>query len=132
MTPDEHAKLSVRDFGGKEEDYIDIHKYLDQTKIHFADFKHRAILHNSMGMKICEDVFGDYITNSDLKDIPVREISRRHILQDCGTVPTIEQTIHALTTNTYQKFNNPKKEDLSWLKNHRPQKEQKLQKLPIL
>ena len=117
MVPYDHALLSVRDFGGEPEDYIEIHKYLDETKLHFSDFKHRAILHNTFGIKVCEDVFGNSIQISTGKLIPVREIARRHILQDCNCVPTVEQTLTALVAGEYEKFNNPKKSDLEWIKN---------------
>lgn len=116
MTPDQHSALSVRDFGGEVKDYIEIHKFLDQTKFHFSDFRHRAILHNTLGMKLCEDIFGPAILNSNGHNIPVREVARRHILQDCGTVPTVKDTLLALEKGEYMKYNNPLKKDLTWLK----------------
>ena len=70
-----HARSSARKYGGEFEDYIHIHKWFDSTKGHFPNFKHRAILHNSFGMLLAEQVFGDYVTNSDGKMIEVRQIA---------------------------------------------------------
>jgi hypothetical protein len=89
-TPLLHSRSSVREFGGRIEDYIEIHKFFDSTKGHMPIFKHRAILHNSFGMLLAEQVFGDYITNSDGKMVEVRQIAYRHIYEDCGFIPTVE------------------------------------------
>lgn len=37
-----HAKNSSRRFRGKPEDYLEIHRWFDQTKAHLADARHRA------------------------------------------------------------------------------------------
>ena len=119
MTPDKHARLSVRDFGGSIEDYMLIHKFIDSTKLHCTDFRHRAILHSTFGIGLCENIFGDTITLSDGSTIAVREIARRHIMQDCSTVPTIKEWLDALTSGDVLKYNKPNKKDLKWLKENK-------------
>jgi hypothetical protein len=89
-TPLLHAKSSVRKYGGEIKDYIAIHRWFDSTKGNMPMFKHRAILHNSFGMLLAEQVFGDYVTNSEGKMVEVRQIAYDHIYEDCGFVPTIE------------------------------------------
>jgi hypothetical protein len=89
-TPLLHAKSSVRKYGGEINDYIAIHRWFDSTKGNMPVFKHRAILHNSFGMLLAEQVFGDYVTNSEGKMVEVRQIAYDHIYEDCGFVPTIE------------------------------------------
>jgi hypothetical protein len=89
-TPLLHAKSSVRKYGGEIKDYIAIHRWFDSTKGNMPMFKHRAILHNSFGMLLAEQVFGDYVTNSEDKMVEVRQIAYDHIYEDCGFVPTIE------------------------------------------
>lgn len=112
MTPYEHSILSVKMFGGKPKHYIKIHEFLDSTKGHFPDYKHRAILHNSWGMLLCEKIFGSITKNN----ISVREIARQHILQDCQCVPTLKECIVSLSDNTYNKYNKPNKKDIEYLK----------------
>jgi hypothetical protein len=88
-----HAKSSVKKYGGCIEDYIEIHEFFDQTKGHVADFRHRSILHNSFGMLLAEQFFGSYITNSDGRQVEVRQISYDHIMEDCGKVPSIQDWV---------------------------------------
>lgn len=57
MKPYLHGAVSVKKWGGKEEDYQKIHDWFDQTKAHFPDMRHRAILHSSFGIFLCEQVF---------------------------------------------------------------------------
>lgn len=38
-----HAESSVRRFGGKNEDYLPIHQWLDSSKQEYCDFRHRAL-----------------------------------------------------------------------------------------
>ena len=116
MTPIDHARLSARDFGGSPEDYLPLHSFLDSTKFHCEDSRHRAILHNTFGVGLCEQLFGVTIGNSDGNHIPTRELARRHIREDCGLVPSLKETLDALTTNTYSKYDRPSATALGWLK----------------
>lgn len=103
MKPLVHAKISVKKFGGNVEDYIDIHNWFDSTKQHIAGAEHRLVLHNSFGIFLCEQVFGEviqtqhgfkkmpYITNSAGKQISVRDIAEQHVLDDLGHIPSLEK-----------------------------------------
>jgi hypothetical protein len=90
MHPGDHAKTSAKIWGGKEEDYVPIHAWLDATKETFADYRHRALRHHSQGIYEAERVFGMDITNSDGKKVHVRYICEQHIKEDCGgMIPTV-------------------------------------------
>lgn len=95
-SPYKHALSSVEKWGGKYTDYLPIHEFLDSTKLHMCTWQHRAILHNTFGVGLCEKVFGPFITNSDGKEVETRYIAIRHIEEDCGFVPTIEQWLNDL------------------------------------
>ena len=87
-----HAESSARIFGGEPDDYQEIHDFLDETKITFCDFRHRALRHHSFGVFECERVFGKHIVNSAGKKVPVRYVAEQHIKEDCGgRVPTVEE-----------------------------------------
>jgi len=86
-----HARNSVQIWGGKMEDYLKIHDWLDATKETFADCRHRALRHHSQGIFEAERVFGHEIINSAGKPVPVRYICEQHIKEDCdGKIPTVE------------------------------------------
>lgn len=89
MKPYLHGLVSVKKWGGKPEDYQEIHDFLDSPKAAHPDMRHRAILHNSMGCFIAERVFGINITNSDGRIVSVRDICEQHIIDDMGTIPTL-------------------------------------------
>ena len=96
MKPYIHSKNSVKLFGGKEEDYLPIHDFLDSSKAHFPDMRHRAPLHSSFGIYIAERVFGTYIVNSHGRKVQVRDIAENHILEDMGTIPTVQDYLQHL------------------------------------
>lgn len=78
-----HALSSAKRFGGKPEDYIEIHNLMDSSKGTIADSRHRALTHNAWFIStILERIFGVVITNSDDKKISVRDIGEQHVLED--------------------------------------------------
>lgn len=83
--PWEHAESSAKQFGGKPEDYIDIHDLLDSSKSVVADSRHRALTHNTWFIGPngpLERIFGKTILNSDNKNVSVRDIAEQHIRED--------------------------------------------------
>jgi hypothetical protein len=91
-----HGKVSVKKFGGIESDYQKIHDWFDQTKAHFPDMRHRAILHNSFGIYLCEQQFGEGIINSDGKHVSVRDIAEQHVIDDMGRIPTVQDYLQGM------------------------------------
>lgn len=89
MKPTTHARASQRRYGGRWEDYADIHEFMDQTKAGHADMRHRALLHNSMGPYIAVSVFGISRTNSDGRAYDVRQVVEDHIIEDMGRIPSV-------------------------------------------
>jgi hypothetical protein len=86
--PYHHAVRSARLFGGQPEDYLAIHDWFDESKAHFADFRHRALRHHSEGIFLCASIFGPTIQNSDGKLVPVRTIGEQHVTDDLGWIPS--------------------------------------------
>jgi hypothetical protein len=97
MKPFRHARNCVRKWKGKVEDYLPVHDFLDQSKGHFADFRHRALLHSSFGCYLAEQVFGHNITNSSGITVSVRDIAEQHILEDLGTIPCVADYLNNMT-----------------------------------
>lgn len=98
MKPLQHAQISAKKHGGVFSDYMDIHEFFDQTKAQVPDMRHRAILHNSMGIFICAQVFGEVRTNSAGRQYSVRDIGEDHVLEDLGTIPTLVEVINCIDT----------------------------------
>lgn len=100
MKPLEHAVKSVRRWGGTVEDYLPIHDFLDSSKAHVPDMRHRAILHSSFGIFIAEKVFGTSISvigkDGQPHDVSVRDVAEKHVLEDMGTIPTVQDYLQHL------------------------------------
>lgn len=97
MKPLIHARSSAAKYGGKPEDYLAIHDFFDSTKACMADVRHRAVLHSAFGIFVVEKVFGTFITNSDGRQVSVRDIGEQHVLEDLGFIPSMEQWLSGLS-----------------------------------
>ena len=96
MKPVVHAKNSVRRFGGHIDDYLRFHNWMDSTKAHIPDIRHRMILHNAWGIFQAELIFGTYFTNSDSRIISVRDVLEQHVIDDLGHIPTLDSCMKGL------------------------------------
>lgn len=105
MKPFIHSSSSVRKYGGKIEDYQDIHDFLDSSKESYPNIKHRALYHHSVGCYLVERIFGVTRINSDGKLYSPRDIAEDHIIEDCGYIPTIEDWLKDLPIKPW--FSNP-------------------------
>jgi hypothetical protein len=93
MIPYIHAELSAKRYGGKPEDYLDIHELMDSTKAAFPNNAHRMITHNSwFTTTIIPKVFGHIRTNSDGKKYNTKDVAEYHCLEDFRMrfIPTIQ------------------------------------------
>ena len=122
--PEIHAKRSAKKFGGISSDYLPIHNFMDSSKAHVSDNRHRAILHTGFGIFLTESMFGEditellklakrfdwsdeelqeikkwkqksnqqgtSITNSNDRQVQVRDIAEQHVLEDFnGRIPSM-------------------------------------------
>lgn len=86
-----HAQASARHFGGKPEDYIAIHEWIDRYKGTFGDVRHRMFLHHAQGPWMAQEVFGHFIEimkDGRIKKVLVRDIAENHIVEDLGCIPS--------------------------------------------
>ena len=88
---------------GRPEDYQAIHDWFDETKAHFADFRHRALRHHSEGIFMAERQFGTTITISTGRVVPVRLIGEQHVTEDCGFIPTVADWLKNMTVEPWMR-----------------------------
>ena len=94
-TPSVHARWSVKQFGGKPEDYLPIHQFLEDSRLHLPDARHRVLLHTTLGVQTVEEVFGLELSTSD-STVPTRLIAEKHIIADLGFIPSIQEAFDKL------------------------------------
>ncbi len=109
-----HAVISAKKHGGIADDYMELHSFIDSSKSTIADSRHRALLHNTFGIFLCERIFGAAITNSEGKNIPTRILAEEHVLDDLGFIPTVEHylgemPLKAWMSGTVKKTKTPPK-----------------------
>jgi hypothetical protein len=97
MKPRCHARNSVRRWKGKLEDYVPIHDWMDQSKAHHADMRHRALFHSSFGCYLVEQFFGPILVNSDGIHVSTRDIAEQHVLEDLGRIPSVSDYLNNMT-----------------------------------
>lgn len=100
-----HAVSASHKWGGKAEDYLPIEEFIDSSKIALGDHRHRAAYHHTLGVYLCEKIFGKTIKIPRMMtlgdgskgirpgvfiDVPVRLIAERHIVEDLGFLPSPE------------------------------------------
>ncbi len=106
-----HAKSSARRFGGKPEDYEEIHNLMDSSKASFPLNSHRCLTHQSWFISVIlerikfhnsapctPDNRFPLIINSDGKEVSVRDIGEQHILEDFKGrfIPTVADYLNNL------------------------------------
>ena len=78
-----HSKSSAKRYGGKPEDYMEIHKLLDLPKVCMNNHTNRFLTHNTFfAYEIIPKVFGYNIINSDGKSVDTVDVALYHILED--------------------------------------------------
>lgn len=90
MKPLQHAQISQKTHGGKWQDYIAVHSFLDSSKAACAHFKHRFLLHHREGIELGRRIFGANIVNSENKTIETRRILTEHLIEDVGRIVSVE------------------------------------------
>lgn len=100
-----HSRSSVKHWGGKEEDYLYLHEWIDATKAWVGHSVHRMFRHHSEGIFEAESIFGKSIINSDDKEVFVRYILERHVKEDCnGRIPSAVEYVNAITSGDIPKW----------------------------
>lgn len=87
----QHAVSAARKWGGEADQYLDIEEFIDSSKQVVGDVRHRSLYHHTMGVYLCQRVFGNTLTVVRKKttvQVPVRMIAERHIIEDLGWLPS--------------------------------------------
>jgi hypothetical protein len=91
--PKIHSESSVKRWGGKIEDYIEIHKLIDSPKVCMNNNTARMLTHNIwFCYEIIPRIFGYNIINSDGKRVDTVDIAMLHVAEDFRMkfIPTVQ------------------------------------------
>ena len=115
MKPLQHARISVKKYGGSWMDYIELHSFLDSSKAACAHFKHRFLLHHAEGIGLAVRIFGEKIINSENREISTGRLLIEHLIEDLGRVVTVEdwaQSLMPKQNDSFYKFLAKKREQV--------------------
>lgn len=82
-----HAQSAAKKWGGKPEDYLPVHEFIDSSKKVIGDARHRSMYHHTLGVWLAQEIFGTTLAVGRAR-IPVRLIAERHVLEDLGWLPS--------------------------------------------
>lgn len=109
-----HAQSAARKWGGAPENYLPIEEFIDSSKQIIGDARHRSLYHHTLGVFLCERIFGKTLTVNG-KQIPVRLIAERHILEDLGWLPSPADYIGGMPLKLWMSGSKRKEVPLSHL-----------------
>ncbi|MDQ3042652.1 MAG: hypothetical protein M3R11_09810 [Acidobacteriota bacterium] len=104
MKPLQHAQISQKTYGGKWQDYIEVHNFLDSSKAACAHFKHRFLLHHREGIELGALIFGETLINSENKTIETRRLLTDHLIEDVGRIVSVEDWARDMLPNKNDPF----------------------------
>ena len=100
--PYHHALSSVRLFGGVVNDYLPVHQWLDRTKSHLANFRHRAVRHHKEALPLLHAHMGSYVViRSDGQPVTIQEVFLQHLREDCQGVPALSDWIDGIPESRF-------------------------------
>ena len=85
-----HSVSSSRQWGGTPDEYLFLHNWFDATKAYIGDFRHRALRHHTLGIAEAISLFGESLTLSTGRVIPMRWVCEQHLIEDFGFIPTLQ------------------------------------------
>jgi len=85
-----HAVSSANTFGGIPEDYVEIHRWFDESKDWMPDVRHRAMRHHTLGIHEAIIKFGSSIDLTGGKKACTRMVAEQHVREDLGKIPTVQ------------------------------------------
>ena len=96
-----HAKSNVKKFGGKWEDYIHLHEWMDSTKSWVCRSIHRMFRHHAEGIFDGEKIFGSHFTNSDGKVVYTRYCLEQQVKVYLNVKRFLVLTLQTLTVRLF-------------------------------
>lgn len=114
-----HAVSAAKKWGGSPEDYLPVEEFIDSSKQVIGDVRHRSLYHHTLGVFLCEKVFGKTLAIPKGEErvirVPVRLVAERHILEDLGWLPSPKDYIDGMPIKPWMSGAQKKDMDLSVL-----------------
>lgn len=114
-----HAQSCAKKWGGTPEQYLPVHEFIDSSKQVIGDVRHRSLYHHTLGVWLCQRIFGVALNiereGGSVVRVPVRLIAERHIIEDLGWLPSPADYIEDMPIKAWMSGAQRKEMDLSVL-----------------
>jgi hypothetical protein len=79
-----------------DSDFTPIAEFFETPRRHWNDPRATVILHNTVGIYLCEQRLGQLFTRPNNRVIPTRLIAEKYVMRATGRLPTIQEQIGKL------------------------------------
>ena len=83
MKPLQHARITAHRYGGKWQDWIAIHDWIERSKAIFPSMQHRVLLHSDFGEWLAVRIHSEAIESEDGIVISTYDLFRDHQIFYC-------------------------------------------------
>jgi hypothetical protein len=107
MKPLQHARITAHRYGGEWQDWIEIHNWIDRSKVIFPSMQHRMFIHSDFGEWLAVKIHGEAIGANDGTVISTRDLFRDHQVEDLGRVVTLAEWLHEIDADYWTRRRKP-------------------------
>ena len=107
MKPLQHARITAHRYGGKWQDWIAIHDWIDRSKAIFPSMQHRMFLHSDFGEWLAVKIHGEAIGSESGATISTRDLFRDHQVEDLGRVVPLAEWLREITAGYWTRRRKP-------------------------
>jgi hypothetical protein len=107
MKPLQHARITAHRYGGRWQDWIAIHDWIDRSKIIFPSMQHRMFLHSDFGEWLAVRIHGEAISAEDGTLISTRGLFHDHQGEDLGRVVPLEEWLGEVNADYWMRRRRP-------------------------
>jgi hypothetical protein len=107
MKPLQHAQITARRYGGRWQDWIGIHNWIDRSKALFPGMRHRMFLHSDFGEWLTVRIHGDAIEAEDGTTVTTPDLFRDHQVEDLGRVVKLSEWLREIDATHWTRRRKP-------------------------
>lgn len=107
MKPLQHARITARRYGGRWQDWIAIHDWIDRSKMIFPSMQHRMFLHSDFGEWLTVKIHGETLKTTDETVVSTRDLFRDHQIEDLGRVVSLAEWLREIDTVYWMRRRQP-------------------------
>ena len=107
MKPLQHARITAHRYGGRWQDWIAIHDWIDRSKMVFPSMQHRMFLHSDFGEWLTVRIHGEAIKAADGMAVSTRDLFRDHQVEDLGRIVSLSEWLREVDPEYWKRRRQP-------------------------